>query len=298
MEKKNIKEAEEQLKRVLLMMKYDSSKTLSENKEKIKTPINEVAPLLAAAAVIGGVGVWINNVMGGGDSFTKTKTFFDGCSTQFSGLTPTLDKSKHREAAETIYNAIAGLGTRKENIKSALLSMPTVADLCALNKWYTTTYGDLYDDLDSDIDGEDFRKYVWSAIVGQIEDAKEAIDKVPENKKIVNPPTIPPKPTVQEPCPVGDTEAVKKFQDWLDKNRQGWHDKYGVLSRNELRGYGKCGPRTRRWWASVKDQYLTTDTNTQQQDQQETNPYKDWSPSQVETGDVINKQTSDNNAEG
>ncbi len=172
------------------MMKYDTSKTLNENKEVI----NEIFPIALPAITIGapwlwaagtatvaGIGTWIYNVQGGGDSFTKTKTFFEGCDTHFKNLKPTIDKSKHRDAASQIYDAIEGFGTTRDKIREALLSMPTVADLCQMYKYYKDTYGDLYDDLDSDIDGEDFRKYVWSAMAGQIADAQENLEEEQNN---------------------------------------------------------------------------------------------------------------------
>jgi hypothetical protein len=183
---------EEALERVKLMMKYDTSKTLNENKQSIKHPINEAAPLIAVlpwltaavatkigigAGVATGVGTWIYNVQGGGDSFSKTQTFFQGCSSLDANLKPTQDKSAHREAADSIYNAIQGFGTNEDAIRGAISSMETVADLCAMYKYYNKTYGDLYDDLDSDLDGESFRQYVWSAIAPIVEDAEEDLSK-------------------------------------------------------------------------------------------------------------------------
>jgi hypothetical protein len=180
---------QEALERIKLMMEYDSSKTLDENKQTI----NEVAPLIAAipwltaavaskigigALVTAGIGAWIYNTQGGGDSFTKTKLFFAGCSKNMKDLKPTVSKSEYREAADSIYNAIEGIGTDTNAIKAALNSMPTVSDLCALNSWYSTQYGDLYDDLDSDIDGTDFTKYVWSAIAPKIADAEDDLSKI------------------------------------------------------------------------------------------------------------------------
>jgi murein L,D-transpeptidase YcbB/YkuD len=41
----------------------------------------------------------------------------------------------------------------------------------------------LYDDLDSDIDGENFRKYVWSAIAPKVDDAEEDIQKAKQEVK-------------------------------------------------------------------------------------------------------------------
>lgn len=190
MDKKRLQEAEEQIKTALLYMNYDSSKTLTENKENVKNKkqINEIAPLVitiaapwlwaAGAAALVGVGAWINGVWGGGDSFQKTQSFFQGCSTLEKNLKPTLDKGQHRMAADSIYNAIEGPGTDEDSIKKALSSMTTVADLCEMYKYYKVTYGDLYDDLDSDIDGEDFRKYVWAAIAPQVQDAMEDLEKI------------------------------------------------------------------------------------------------------------------------
>jgi uncharacterized membrane protein YgcG len=184
---------QEALDRIKLMMKYDTSKTLNENVETIKQPVNEVAPLVipaitiaapwlwaAGATAAAAVGAWIYKVQGGGDAFSKTQTFLQGCSSLDKNLKPTQSKGDHREAADSIYNAIQGIGTDEDAIKGAISSMETVADLCAMAKYYNKVYGDLYDDLDSDIDGEDFRKYVWSAIAPIVDDAEEDLAKSKE----------------------------------------------------------------------------------------------------------------------
>ena len=177
----------EALERIKLMMKYDTSKTLNENVETIKQPINEILQLIpitlpwligygtAAAAAIG---TWIYNVQGGGDAFSKTQTFLQGCTSLDKNLKPTQSKGDHRAAADGIYNAIQGIGTDEAAIKGSISSMETVADLCAMAKYYNRTYGDLYDDLDSDLDGESFRQYVWSAIAPMVDDAEEDLEKV------------------------------------------------------------------------------------------------------------------------
>ena len=178
---------EEALQRIKLMMEYDTSKTLNENVETIKQPINEILQLIpitlpwligygtAAAAAIG---TWIYNVQGGGDAFSKTQTFLQGCTSLDKNLKPTQSKGDHRAAADGIYNAIQGIGTDEAAIKGSISSMETVADLCAMAKYYNRTYGDLYDDLDSDLDGESFRQYVWSAIAPMVDDAEEDLEKV------------------------------------------------------------------------------------------------------------------------
>ena len=189
---------QEALEKMKLMMKYDTSKTLNENVETIKQPINEALPavlvpivswltsaagIATTSAVAGtGIGTWIYNVQGGGDAFSKAQSFFQGCSTLDSKLKPTQGKSEHREAADKIYNAIEGAGTDEDAIKSAIGSMETVADLCAMYKYYNKTYGDLYDDLDGDLDGESFRRYVWSSIAPIVDDAAEDLEKVKETE--------------------------------------------------------------------------------------------------------------------
>ena len=56
------------------------------------------------------------------------------------------------------------------------------------------------------------------------------------------------------------TAEIEKFHDWLDANHPGWHDKYKTLNGNKGRGYGKFGPRTKKWWDLVKDDFLAPDT--------------------------------------
>lgn len=179
---------QEALERIKLMMKYDTSKTLNENVETIKQPINEALPALLGVpwligygvTAAGLIGTWIYNVQGGGDAFSKTQTFLQGCSSLDKNLKPTQSKGDHREAADSIYNAIQGIGTDEDAIKGAISSMETVADLCAMAKYYNKVYGDLYDDLDGDLDGESFRQYVWSAIAPIVDDAEEDLAKSKE----------------------------------------------------------------------------------------------------------------------
>jgi hypothetical protein len=53
-----------------------------------------------------------------------------------------------------------------------------------------------------------------------------------------------------------DLKDVKAFQTWLDKNKPGWHDKYNTLGTDPAKGYGKFGPRTSKAWSTYKDEYL------------------------------------------
>jgi hypothetical protein len=179
----------------------------------------------AAAA---GIGTWIYNVQGGGDAFSKTQTFLQGCTSLDKNLKPTQSKGDHRAAADGIYNAIQGIGTDEAAIKGSISSMETVADLCAMAKYYNRTYGDLYDDLDSDLDGESFRQYVWSAIAPVVDDAEEDLAKVKQE---------------------GDTKKTggKKYKSCSGTYTQGCYSEVIKQVQGCLGGLvtdGKFGPKT------------------------------------------------------
>ena len=55
-----------------------------------------------------------------------------------------------------------------------------------------------------------------------------------------------------------DELDVKDFQTWLDKNKPGWHNKYGTLGDDEGKGWGIFGPNTKRAWNNpeIKKGYL------------------------------------------
>jgi hypothetical protein len=180
---------EEELKRALLMMKYDSKKTLTENVNEVEKPqlITEWIwwAVGAAAVAIPALASWIDSVSGGGDSFDKTRIFFQGCPSALSKMKPTQTESEHRKAADTIWQNSAGeswyqgFGSgNEEAIASALKSMNTVADLCAMNGAFYETYSrDLFDVLDSEIDGDDFTTYVWVPIQDKIKEANSQLEQ-------------------------------------------------------------------------------------------------------------------------
>jgi hypothetical protein len=62
---------------------------------------------------------------------------------------------KVKQAADTIYNAIQGLGTNEQAIMQAFSGLKSKNEFCGVNKTYLQTYGtNLYTDLDGDIDQE------------------------------------------------------------------------------------------------------------------------------------------------
>ena len=68
-------------------------------------------------------------------------------------------------------------------------------------------------------------------------------------------------PTNITPVKSSDNELdVKDFQTWLDKNKPGWHNKYGTLGQDEGKGWGVFGPNTKRAWNNpeIKKGYLNS----------------------------------------
>jgi len=233
----------ESLERIKLMMNYDTSKTLNENREIIKEeyhwllpggvikagvdlvgkiPKGAIAfpslaaaeaaaaagtggaaaatggglslasvgaaatvalPWIAGAAVVGGLGYWLyDSINNGMPTAAKVESFFNSCSTQSKNLKQVASDSQIVSAAEKINASIEGIGTNEEEIKSAIESMGNVADLCALKTKYDARYGSLYEDLDGDIDGTDWKTYVWAPMQTIIEKSAEKLEEVKPKK--------------------------------------------------------------------------------------------------------------------
>jgi hypothetical protein len=230
---------QEALERVKLMMKYDTSKTLNENKELISEEYHWLLPngtitagsaLLgkipkgakafsslaaartAAAALstggaaaglgslgsgiaalatnpvgwaiggtiaVGALSYWLyDSINNGMPTAAKIESFLNSCSTQSKNLKQVASDSEIVSAAEKINAAIEGVGTNEDDIKSAIESMGNVADLCALKTKYDARYGSLYEDLDGDIDGTDWKTYVWAPMQTIIEKSAEKLEEV------------------------------------------------------------------------------------------------------------------------
>jgi hypothetical protein len=190
---------EEALQRIKLMMEYDSSKTLDENKKVIleqKTQVDEALPgvlgtaagfLTAAStwwmAPLGAatvpIAMWLyDSINNGLPTAAKVQSFFNSCSSQ--KLKPSTADAALISAAESINTAIEGFGTDEDAIKTAISSMKNVADLCALKQKYDSRYGDLYEDLDGDIDGTDWKTYVWAPMQTIIEKSAAELEKAQE----------------------------------------------------------------------------------------------------------------------
>jgi hypothetical protein len=215
---------EEALQRIKLMMEYDSSKTLDENKKVISEQY--VAPTVAAgttgalagagfaaanttagAAVIVpvmtalGVGATAATAIVGGAAAlavlplaywlitkdtgaNKVKKMFEMCSTdgaKIAKLERKMQDTELRSISDDIEDAIINDsfgfqgGTDEEKLFGAFkkLESGTASDFCALVALYNknSDSGDLFDDLDSDIDAESEWKQIFRPIRNCVEDS-------------------------------------------------------------------------------------------------------------------------------
>jgi hypothetical protein len=216
---------QESLERVKLMMKYDTSKTLNENKGIIKEQY--VAPTVAAGAtgaalgagavaastttagasvivpVMSALGVGATAagaIVGGAAALAvlplvywlvtkdtganKVKKMFEMCSTEsakIAKLKRNIQDVELRSISDDIEDAIINYsfgfqgGTDEEKLFGAFkkLESGTASDFCALVTIYNknSDSGDLFDDLDSDIDAESEWKQIFRPIRNCVEDS-------------------------------------------------------------------------------------------------------------------------------
>jgi hypothetical protein len=225
----------EALERVKLMMSYDTSKTLNENKQIIEEQY--VAPAAAATAAGAGLGLAAGTgaagyalagtstgalamatgealgmttgaaamatgtaVLGGAVALAvlplvywlatkdtganKVKKMFEMCSSEgakIAKLPRKMDDATFRDMSDNIDDAINDTtfgikgGTDEEKLFAQFnkLQDGTASDFCAFVKYYNShsDSGDLFDDLDSDIDAEDEWKKIYRPIRNCVEDS-------------------------------------------------------------------------------------------------------------------------------
>jgi len=243
---------EEALEKMKLMMKYDSSKTLNENKKVISEQLAAPAVAGAATGAVLGAGAAASGLVsgtltGGGlaglatsaglatgavgtaaatagfaivggavglgllplvywlvtkdTGMNKVKKMFEMCSTEsakIAKLPRKLQDTDLRSISDDIEDAVnyqtLGFmaGTDEEKLFSAFkqLESGTASDFCALIKYYNShsDSGDLFDDLDSDIDAESEWKQIYRPIRNCVEDSLLTIkDDSIEEKCKANP---------------------------------------------------------------------------------------------------------------
>jgi hypothetical protein len=230
---------EEALQRIKLMMEYNTSKTLDENKKMISEQY--VAPAAAATAAGAGLGAAVGAalptsvaigaagsgavgtgvasgvvystagalgvglgtagaIVGGAAALAvlplvywlvtkdtganKVKKMFEMCSSEsakIAKLPRKLQDTDLRSITDDIEDAIVNDsygfqgGTDEEKLFGAFkqLESGTASDFCALVKYYNShsDSGDLFDDLDSDIDAESEWKQIYRPIRNCVEDS-------------------------------------------------------------------------------------------------------------------------------
>ena len=241
MKQRKLNEAKEELLRALLLMKYDTKKTLTENQKNIKNPLKEDVPGVAAGSAVGGAAVGAGygalasagalgglgtgaagvsmavgaallpasvgtgtavalgaSVLGGAAALavlplvywfirkdtgaaSNVKAIFQMCSTNpsISKLERKISDSEIRNIADEIYRAINHstlgfmAGTDESKLYEAFqnVSKGTAADVCALYARYTLTRGELYDQIDGDIDSPDEWEEIYIPIRNCVEDS-------------------------------------------------------------------------------------------------------------------------------
>jgi hypothetical protein len=186
---------EEELKRALLMMKYDSKKTLTENINEVDTGYLTGAGLAGAGTAVGlgalttamtagatagsfvpGLGTAIGAAVGATigivlalsnntGSADNTMRIIKTCSSGGVG-SPSQSDSELEGVANQIYTAIEGLGTDEDAIKNAISSCDTFPDFCRMSEIYLDNYNEsLVDSLDGDFDlPGDWQEYIYTPL--------------------------------------------------------------------------------------------------------------------------------------
>jgi hypothetical protein len=220
MKQQIISEGKEALERALLLMKYDSKKTLTENKQTIFEQPESVTNLgsvglgavgagtgfVAGSAVaagaamgttvfpvvgtavgallglgLGALGYWISNKDRGADGF---KQIMEGCNTKaYTKLVPQLSKSEVRSIAYNIEDSKGTWDDDEDTIIAELQKIPTVADLCAVSMKIP---GGLYKFLDDLTDDPAEWKLFSRPITGMIEDTEMALTPEEQEKADVD----------------------------------------------------------------------------------------------------------------
>jgi hypothetical protein len=303
MEKYNLNEGNDALKRVLLMMKYDAKKTLTENIEDIESVDEQyTAPAVAGTAIGAGLGAGAvaastttagasvivpvmtalslpataagvataGAVVGGAVGLAvlplvywlvtkdtganKVKKIFEMCSTdaaKIAKLPRKLGETDLRSITDDIDDAINEktwgfmAGTDEEKLFGAFkkLESGTASDFCALVKYYNShsDSGDLFDDLDSDIDAEDEWKQIYRPIRNCVEDSLKTIaDETIEDCK-----TNPNQAKCKKVVPVPDPNKPK-FKDCKGTYTQGCKSEVirKVQGCLNIKPDGLFGPKT------------------------------------------------------
>jgi hypothetical protein len=151
------------------------------------------AAFLSGAAVLGGaagiglipLAYWLITK---DDGKSKVDRMFQYCSTDKNKIGKTkrgVTDNGIRDLSDKIYDAIEGLGTDEEAIYAAFGGLKTASDFCALVDRYNRDYGNLLDDLDSDIDDQSEWEKIYRRLRNCVEDTLISIKDEEKGKTII-----------------------------------------------------------------------------------------------------------------
>jgi hypothetical protein len=251
MEKYNLNEGNESLKRVLLMMKYDNKKTLSENvgviSEQNKAIRNKGAGLNRLLSLLSKLNP---------ETLSKLPVRSDNKKGFINLGTQNIKNIRVKTNMGNLYFFVfkpGGYFTENNFVLRIKNGKPTIGTW-DLDRIYFKNEGDV-SITDSGFDN-----------IININDLTSSSPEVDTPEKKDSPKPSQPSQEPKIPGELKNSEGVKKFQDWLDQNKQGWATGYpnGVLNKTG-RGYGRFGPRTQKAWNQYKNDYLSSNTSQSQQ---------------------------------
>jgi hypothetical protein len=253
---------EEELKRALLMMKYDSRKTLTENVQNINEQSTDYGMVVGATAagvgagaffgppgmIVGGIAGVVLGLMNQTGSFENTAKIIESCKNGVGQ--PVMSEEAIRSVATTIYRSIEGIGTDEEGIRAALEDLRTFPDFCKMTEVYEQNYGESFGAaLDDDFDlPSDWTDYIYTPLrkiverTKTLEDSKLSADTATDTStdgEVVTSPALgnykPCSGTYTQGC---YSESIKQIQTCLDLVPDG---KFGPKTQAALEGAGFAG---------------------------------------------------------
>ena len=116
--------------------------------DTVSTALSGINPVAGAAGRV--IPILTNIINGGGAASQKVNQIFTAC----KGSKYPINQNTNK-IADSIYNAVTGLGTNENMVYKALQSIRTADELCGVIKSYQSSYNqDLYAALDGDFDSE------------------------------------------------------------------------------------------------------------------------------------------------
>jgi hypothetical protein len=145
--------------------------------------LNELEPFTIGLLIVGGAALIGGSVAGftwfnGSDAATAVEKLFNSCKSGMEGK-PLQTNSQHRAIATRINDSIEGLFTDEDELSSALASIKSVPDLCLVIKEYEISgFGNMYKEIDGDIDGNEWEKYVRIPLSNAVRYTEKANENV------------------------------------------------------------------------------------------------------------------------